>query len=551
MKYIKENLFILSLLCLSTSLWAQSPNCSSYLTETTDGPGACANQPYLLQVPLDVCPGTVSFCIDVTSDVFASELSIDLLDGSGAVVSNLLAAGTVADGGQPGEICTGDLDAAQGPYAFSIGDTFGDGNTGTVLITDVNSGMQLYNTTMTGLGPGEIANYDLAPGLIDPITTVTVNWYENGAIIQTDAAVACNTFFYQYTLTSSSICQTEDQTIGYEIICDEDGVTLASNLSIPVTVYPPVTPAITDLVDISYPADPAGGCAAAVITYLNDCTETEVQVVENAGPTACAAGDTNVAGDGDFTVTYVGPTGAPDCCATGGPQVPLQDSGSNLDGLVTDLGGQDQFGGVANANGFSYSTSIAGCGLVTAGTLTFNVCNIVHPNADIPDPPPTGQDPTAAGEHNYFVTIYVNGGIVFDGDLDTGGNFGDWTLCGDNTLDLAALGFDGNSTVEVYVYSNQLGGTTYGTSWDADITVSIDATYDLCTVAAPVDCALPLLVPYDCACAPAPVCTLTDAGYIVGACDDSGTDMDPADDFGYIRTIYDCGWHTNHYYYRC
>ena len=411
------------LLLMSVCLFAQDPNCSSYLAEITDGPNACANQPYLLQVPLNSCPGTISFCFDITSDFFTSELSVDLLDNTGTIVTTYIQTGEFANGTQPGQICSGDLDATQGPYTLAINDSFGDSNDGDIVITDVNNANNTLYTTTFGNDDGDgttnpFSTFNLSPAVISPLSTVTVNWYENGAIVQTEANIECNTFFRQYSLTSSAICQTEAQTIGYEVVCDLDGSTLASNLAIPVTVYPPVAPAIADLVSITISDDAANpGCAAPVIVYQNDCTAAEVQVTESTAAATCVTDGVNVTGNATYDVTYIGPAGGPDCCATGGPQVPVNDSGTNSDNLVTTIGPSDQFTpnpGTNNAAGFSYNTPTPGCGIATISDLTFNICNIQHiSNFEDDDLPPTGQDqldaPGVQDNENYFVTIYVNG----------------------------------------------------------------------------------------------------------------------------------------------
>ncbi len=450
--------------------------CSSYLPAMAGD--ACSGQNFVVTIPMDECPGTVSFTVDIDfNDNFSGDYEWQLLDGMGNVVAT---SGTAPypNGSTSASESFGPLLASDGPYTFQAVDTFGNNadDHATTITDDVSGNVVFVNAEVEGTP----RDFNLASLVTDPFFDLDVNWYANGMLVNTDAGVSCNNFSYAYTLTTTNVCEPESQQISYEVICLDAGPTTIATGVMDVLVFPDPPMGPTDLVNITIDCENS----APIIAFVDDCSTSTVTVNEITPPVC------GLDGTAEYQVIYDVGISAPSCCESAGPPAPITQS-VTLD--VSDGVPANQFAGAGfnNAVCFDIPAFGMGAGNATAYTFTYDFGDISHPIGSPLDDAPTSE-PLGVNDEDYFVTFYINGAIP-DGSLDQNiggtGGFGDWNLDGVNTITLASPGvsYDENSTTTICIYPNNT-AVDYGIDWTlGEATITLDVTYEL-LVGTPVTC---------------------------------------------------------------
>ena len=462
------------------------PDCSTYFDAMAGD--ACSGQNFVVTIPLDECPGTVSFDVDIEFlDGFASEYEWEVIDAMGNVVVSS-GASPYPNGTASASESFGPLPAADGPYTFQVTDTFGDGGHQTT-ITDAVSG----NVVFVNGAVNDIRDFNLASLVIDPFFDLDVNWYANGVLVNSDLGVPCNNFSYAYVLTTTNTCEPDPQQISYEVICLDGTPTTIATGVMDVLVYPDPPTAPTDVVTITIDCENS----TPIITFEDDCS-TDAVTVNEITPPVCG-----MDGTAEYEVIYDIGINAPACCETAGPDAPIMQS-VTLD--LADGYPANQFAGAGfnNAICFDIPAFGMGAGNATSYTYTYDFGDINHPAGSPLNDAPTSE-PLGVNDEDYFVTFYINGAIP-DGSLDMNiggtGGFGDWNLDGVNTITLGSPGvsYDENSTTTICIYPNNT-AVNSGTDWTlGEATITLDVTYEL-LVGTPVECTFidgVLDIPYTC-----------------------------------------------------
>ena len=514
---------VLLLLLVTFNINELNAQCPTYDAPVYE-PVACSDQQYQIRMPLASCPGETGFHIEIDAGPsFAYEIAWEVLNTTtGTVVLSggnqlILGQGTVgnrggnqvANGpGDPGAYANDDVaNYTWGPvdpaiegttYILYVYDDWGDGfscdfsgDCGYIEATDMGTGNQLaYFEGNFGAQTNQ--------GYVTSVfgaSTVTVNYSVDGTPVQTDNFGACGRINSFLSLQNPNFCTSDVQNIGYEVICDDNGTTITSG-NFDVDVMPDLPTDETDLVEITINDD-----CEAEYTPLNDCVLGDIgnifTVDEITPPTDGGSGTA------EYLVTYIGMNNQPDpsCCETGGPSenYTFTETNGTSDGSWT--ASNSPFGGTNNS---AYGTleisddpDSEGAGNAVSGEFTINVSNYQFSND--------------CGSEDYWVTVYVDGVIVFD-DMFPAGNTSITITVQD--INDAGGSLSDDSVIEVYVYPNNFScdgdNTTYvdnnptGHEWTADIEITGTEIEFNMQVPTPADCDFSVAIAYDCTCPDAP-----------------------------------------------
>ena len=521
---------------------------------------ACGGQLYDFEVPNTDCNGTLTF--DVIGNFGSADANEITWDVTSNLTTNVVASGGPGTNGGAISVTVSLDPNVEGQYfTLNVYDAFGDGFNGTGGFIQVEDNGSIIAGPITGdFGASSAiifgANIDISSSTL----TITT---PSGNVV--NVASNCDNHDVQFTLDNTNFCNTINVALPWEIVCDQTGGVITSGVH-NVTVYPQIATASTDVVDITWNA----GTCQWDVSPQNDCDLLDIGTIFNITPDPTAwPANTCANGDQDFTVDYLGVTGGPDCCSTGGPLGPITYNNTTNTGDVTVE--DSPFGGTDNS---AYST-IAGNG--TGGNATALTLTVDMTGYCFPDPPGSGTD------DSYWVTIYVDGNIVYDQQQGPPGpaNF-------NTTLNLGSIpgGYNQNSVVEVYIYPNAFSegaeftefvpgvpcGSLGAAEWTASsFDVTLDVTFSEQTTT-PANCTFVTNEPYTCCIVTGPavppdgastVNCLADAqvqpadpGVITDACGNTLTPVvtTPADivcegDMAWVFTYTDCDGNSTDWTY--
>lgn len=471
--------------CASTIL-----NCPVYASTTTSPNNACAGQVYYFDVANTACNGNISFnIVGNYGSSFASEISWQVTSNlTGGVVAN----GFGVTNGSAINVAVGPLNPAVVGTIFTITvfDAFGDGFNGTGgtivvqqngvnIVTPITGNFGIQASNMFG------ANIAISPATIT-ITTPT------GPVTAT--VTGCNNFHVPITLQNTNFCNTININLPFSIVCQSTGA-IISNGTKNVTIYPSIPTAASDLVSIDFNSTT---CTWSM-TPQNDCIAANIGSIFTVSPNPTTlASNACTAGGETFNVDYIGISGGPNCCSTGGPLVPITYNQTFNQSNV-----------IATTSPFWVNSNHAALLTVpayniggTANSLTFNL-NINGYCFNQPGP-------NALVNTSYWVTIVVNGQIVYDQQTVNPGPVNNTV-----SINLATLpsGYNQNSIIQVYIYPNSFAASGTNTvfnpatpcpipnsqdgQWTAQISSSINASFNDQTPT-PAICTFNPYLPYSC-----------------------------------------------------
>lgn len=476
--------------CASTVL-----NCPTYASISTSPNQACAGQVYYLDVANTACNGTI------TMNVVGNYGSQDANEITWQVTSNLTG-GIVASGG-PGTN-GGAINTTVGPlnpaifgtiFTLIVYDSWGDGFNGVGGILSV---LQNGNVVGGPILPGLWANSSVIFGANISISPATISITTPTGLVSS-TVTGCNNFHVPLSLQNSNFCNTVNINLPWTVTCQSTGALLSSGNN-NVTIYPSIPSAASDLVDITFNS---ATCQWSV-SPKNDCVAANIGSIFTISPNpATLTSAACTGGNQTFNVTYNGISGGPNCCSTGGPLIPIiyNQSFPTSNAVVSGT----PFGGTNNAALITIPPNNIG-GNATSLTLDINISGYCF----------NQPGPNAPVNTNYWVTIIVDGQIVYDQSTVNPGpaNY-------NVSINLATLpnGYNQNSTIQIYTYPNAFNfGGTFTTfnpiatcpipngqdgQWTAQINTAINATFsDL--MPTPGVCNFSPFLPYFC-CSSTPV----------------------------------------------
>jgi hypothetical protein len=236
------------------------------------------------------------------------------------------------------------------------------------------------------------------------------------------------------------------------------------------------------------------------MTPQNDCVAANIGSIFTVSPNpATLSAPACTGGNETFTVAYNGISGGPNCCATGGPLVPINyNQNFNSSNVVA---GVSPFWTTTNHAAVMTIPPYNTGGAASALTFTVNINNYCY-NQPGPNTPPNTQ---------YWVTIVVNGAIVYDQPTANPAT-GAGPVNNSVTINLAALpnGYNQNSNIVVYIYPNTFSSTIFTPNglcplsgaandgrWTAQISSTINATF-ADQAPTPAVCIFSPFLPYNC-----------------------------------------------------
>ncbi|XOV68834.1 MAG: PKD domain-containing protein [Fluviicola sp.] len=401
--------------------------CPDYANTATAASTACGGQLFDFEVANTACNGLLTF--DVVGNYgssFANEITWEVTSN---LTGNVVASGGPGfNGGAINAVVNLDPNIEGTFFTMSIFDSFGDGFNGTGGFFQIEQNGAIISGPVTGnFGTG--ASNIFGANVSISTSTITINT-PSGPV--TSTVGNCADHDLQFLLDNANYCTPINVNLPWSIVCDETGAVISSGTHA-VTVYPQIPTASTDLVDISWNA---ATCQWDVIGQ-NDCDALDIGSIFTISPDPSTwPANTCNSGNQDFTVSYIGVGGGPDCCSTGGPLGPtVYNQTTNVGDVVV---ASSPFGGTNNSAYTSLGPSGQG-GVATSLTLNVDMTGYCFPNV-----PGTSTD-------EFWVTIIIDGQIVYDQMFGPPAptNF-------NTTLDLTSIpgGFDENSVVEVYIYPN-------------------------------------------------------------------------------------------------
>jgi hypothetical protein len=466
--------------CASTIL-----NCPNYASASTSPNNACAGQVYYFDVANTACNGTISF------NVFGSYGSPYGDEITWNVVSNLTG-GVVAVGGPGAFAFNTPINTTVGPlnptifgsiFTLNVFDAFGDGFDANGSISIIQNGVTIAGPIA---GPGLWATNSIIFGANIAISPATITITTPTGPV-TSTVTGCNNFHVPLTLQNTNFCNTININLPFTIVCQSTGAIISSGTK-NVTIYPSIPSSSSDLIDIVF--NPAT-CTWSM-TPQNDCLAANIGSIFTVSPNpSTLSAPACTGGNETFTITYNGISGGPNCCATGGPQVPIVYSQSFTQTNV--VAANSPFGGINNAALLTIPPNAVG-GNATSLSFTLNINNYCYQNVAL---------------NSYWVTIIVDGSIVSDVWYNP--------ALVNNTinLNLAALpnGYNQNSTIQVYIYPNAFSaafpppfttflpngicGSLANYRWTAQISSTINATF-ADQAPTPAVCTFSPFLPYSC-----------------------------------------------------
>ena len=458
-------------------------NCPSYDLQASSATEACGNQMYWLEIENSGCNGFVSF--DVVGNygsLWANEISWSVVSNT---TGNIVAQGGPGSDGGAINVTVGPLDpAVEGTvYTLEIVDVFGDGFNGTGGFIEIQENGNVLTNSITTFTTSSMLI--VQTGIVVSSSTLSVIT-PSGVI--TNVTSNCIDHEIGLMLNNTNFCTPIAIDLPWSITCDLTGGLIASGIQT-VTVFPQVPSAANDLVLITWNST---SCSWDV-TPNNDCTELDIGTLFTITPDASTLGPYCSNGTESFSVSYLGFNGAPNCCSTAGPVSPITYTDSQTMSNAVAIG--SPFGGVNNAA----LITVPGLGIggnATSASITIALDGYCF------DPPSTQTD------DSYWVTIYVDGVIIYDQQhFDPPGAF-------NQTFSLANMpnGYNENSIIEVYAYPNSFNANGVNTTFTPgascpspgdgiwtmnNISTTFTATYEQ-TSSTPVNCDFSITSPYTC-----------------------------------------------------
>ncbi|WP_165779268.1 PKD domain-containing protein [Brumimicrobium salinarum] len=489
---MKNSALLIVLILFFSFFELNAQNCPSYASTSSSSGEACGNQDYSFSVDNTSCNGEVYFDVVGNYGSYGSEITWEVVSNtSGAIVAS----------GGPG-VSNGAINTTIGPldpnvhgnvFDLKVYDSYGDGFSGGGFIQTQQGGIVLADINGDF---GAESHIIFNANIVISSATITVTT-PSGPV--TAVANNCNDFIVQVPLSNANFCTPINVNLPWTITCDVSGTTISSGTHA-VTVNPQVPTDVSDLVDITWNTT---SCSWEV-SPENDCDLLDIGNIFTISPDPAGL-STGACGNGNenFTVDYLGVSGAPNCCETAGPLVneTYDQSLTSSDAVVA----SSPFGGTNNSALITIPPNNSG-GNATSLDLCVDVSGFCF------DPPSTETD------QSFYVIIFIDGNQVYMSPQLTGNSH---NVC-INLLDVPG-GYTQSSTVEVYVLPNIFSvpgfwpwdPTIYTTfapnktcsnladgEWTADFTTTIDVVFDQ-MVGSPVACSFSLNAPYTC-CDPTP-----------------------------------------------
>ncbi|MBD3637321.1 MAG: hypothetical protein HUJ25_08220, partial [Crocinitomicaceae bacterium] len=460
-------------------------NCPTYNLNASSPLEACGNQIYYMEIENSGCDGFVEFdIIGNYGSSFANEITWDVTSNA---TGNVVASGGPGCNSCPINTTVGPLDPnVEGTvYTLCVYDSWGDGFNGGGGYIEAQENGNVLTGTISGNFGASSCNV-IQVGVTVSSSTLTVQT-PSGPV--TSVMGNCSDHEVGFTLDNTNFCTPIAVDLPWTIVCDNSGTLIASGTHT-VTVFPQIPTDAADLVTITYNT----ATCSWDVSPNNDCDSIDVGNIFTITPDPYTLNQICADGNQDFTVDYTGFSQGPSCCATGGPVLPIT---YNTGGIYNDFSAQDSpFGGTNNSAYLTIPGNGTG-GNATGFSLDVDMSGFCF------NPPGFG------GGDEYWVTIYVDGVIVYDQMYNPPPN-------GFNlNLGLGDLpnGYNENSVIDIYIYPNTFSSgatnTTFGAGagcgpngyWDASsITATLDVTYEQ-VAPTPANCTFITTSPYIC-CAP-------------------------------------------------
>lgn len=482
---LKQLLYTSFFILITFQLSAQ--NCPDYANASTSNGVACGNQDYTLSVENTGCNGQVFFNVTGNYGSFGGEITW-------SVVSNL--SGAVVASGGPG-FNNGVINVSVGPldpnvhgniFELIVNDSWGDGLSGGGFVQTEQGGNVLANVNGNFGSEGTIlfnANIVISPATI----TITT---PSGPV--TSTVNNCNDFNVQVPLSNTNYCTTINVNLPWTITCDVSGTTISSGTHT-VVVDPSVPSDASDIVDIIWNTT---SCSWEV-SPQNDCDLLDVGNIFTISPDPASL-STDACGNGNenFTIDYLGVSGALNCCGSAGPPINItyEEVTTSNDAIAI----SSPFGGINNSALVNFPPNNAG-GNATSMDLCVDVTGFCF------DPPYSSTD------ESFYVIIFIDGNQVYMSPQLLGTSH---SVC----IDLTNVpgGYNESSDVEIYVlpnvffvpdpfffgpdeYTNYAPNSTCASLADGEWTAVIDATIDVVfdqMIGSPVNCSFTLTSPHTC-----------------------------------------------------
>ena len=404
--------------CASVSL-----NCPDYANVSGSPTTACSNQTYYLEVANTACNGLINLTIlGNYGSVDAGEITWQLV----SLATNMAVAlgGPGVNGGAINVPVLGINPITSGNiFRLDVFDSFGDGFNGTGGTISVVQGTTTIGGPIQG-NFGAFVSSIFGANVSISAATITVTT-PAGNVVQT--VQNCNDFRVPISIENPNFCNTINATLPWTVTCNSTGATLASG-SNTLTVYPTLPSSSNDVVSILYNTTTCDW----EISGNNDCDAGDIGTIFSISPNPTTLNNTACTGGNQvFDVTYIGVSGGPNCCSTGGPLGPIT-TNTNYSGLNIEVA-SSPFGGINNSAYLNIPPNLVG-GEATSFSLNFALNGFCY------NPQGFGSD--------YWVTVYVDGAIV--SDVNT-------ALTNYNiNFDLSDFpnGFNASSNIEIYIYPN-------------------------------------------------------------------------------------------------
>jgi hypothetical protein len=458
-------------------------NCPQYASSSNSPTTACSNQSYYLEVENTACNGQVYFTVAGNyGNAWGNEISWN-------VTSNL--SGSVLASGF-GNTTGANFTTAFGPfnpaihgtiYTLNVADAVGDGFDGTGGQIFVLQGSTIIGGPIAGeieFGASTIfgANVSISPA------TITVNT-PAGPIVQT--VEFCRDFRVPISIDNPNFCNTINVNLPWSITCNTNG-SLISSGSNSLTVYPSLPSASNDVVIIDYNSS----TCQWDVSPNNDCDLADIGTIFSLSPNpSSVTNPTCISGSQDFDLTYIGLSGGPGCCSTGGPVVPVVQSQTYTSPNFQVV--NSPFGGLNNSAYLQILPTGIG-GNATSVDIQFSMNNFCF-------------NPPGLTNVDFWVTVYVDGNIISDinsppGSIAYAINF---------ALNDIPGGYTSASTIEIYIYPNTFNAagvnTVFNPSancasladgvWNASFNTSVNISYSEFTPT-PATCIYPTEANFQC-----------------------------------------------------
>lgn len=469
--------------CASLSL-----NCPTYSNISTSPSTACSNQTYYLEVENTSCNGQIYMNVVGNYGTWPDEIYWELRSVlTGAIIQN----GIFAIDGLSFNYLIGPLNPNVVGTVFELyvdDFPFSDGFSGGGFI-QVQQGSNIIGGPISGNFGSSTSLIFAANVSISP-ATITINT-PAGPVVQT--VEYCRDFRVPISINNTNYCNTINVNLPWTIICNTNGSVLSSG-SNNVTVYPSLPNASNDVVIIDFNTS----TCEWDVSPNNDCDQADIGSVFSISPDPSSiTNPTCITGTHDFDVNYLGLSGGPGCCATGGSLIPVE---QNQTFSTTDFQvASSPFGGINNAAYLQIPANGIG-GNATSLDLQFDLTSFCF-------------NPPGATASDFWVTLYVDGNVISDINIAAGSTSYSINVA----LGNIPGGFTSASTFEIYIYPNAFNAgatnTQYNPSancaslgdgvWKANFSTSLNVSYSEFSPS-PADCVFQTTASFQC-CEPVPI----------------------------------------------